>query len=75
MIGTKIPVRRTRKFSIGATRRYNSGVITLRSKPSGKQSPTQRVLSREAVGVVIIAIVILAITLARYWHNIAWSAR
>jgi len=55
--------------------RYNSGVITLRSKPAIKQSPTQRVLSREALGVVIVAIVILAITLVRYCHNIAWSAR
>jgi hypothetical protein len=30
---------------------------------------------REAAGVLIIAVLILAITVARYWHNIAWSAR
>jgi hypothetical protein len=30
---------------------------------------------REAAGVLIIAVLILAVTLARYWHNIAWSAR
>ncbi|HZR57197.1 MAG TPA: hypothetical protein VFA74_10020 [Terriglobales bacterium] len=30
---------------------------------------------KEAAGVLIIAVLILAFTLARYWHNIAWSAR
>jgi len=29
----------------------------------------------ENVGLIVIVILILAITLTRYWHNIHWSAR
>jgi hypothetical protein len=29
----------------------------------------------EASGVLIVAVIVLIITLARYWHNFAWSAR
>jgi hypothetical protein len=29
----------------------------------------------EVTGVVVVAVIILIITLARYWHNFAWSAR
>jgi hypothetical protein len=29
----------------------------------------------EAIGILIVAMIVLIITLARYWHNIAWSAR
>jgi hypothetical protein len=51
-------------------------VFVPQPKPSNKHlSPLQRVRHREAAGVLIIALLILAITLVRYWHNIAWSAR
>jgi len=51
-------------------------VFTLRSK-SGEENrtPAQRVRHREAAGVLIIGLLILIITLVRYWHNLAWSAR
>jgi hypothetical protein len=29
----------------------------------------------ETTGLIVIAILILAITVLRYWHNIRWSAR
>jgi hypothetical protein len=29
----------------------------------------------ENLGLIVIVILILAITLTRYWHNIHWSAR
>jgi hypothetical protein len=29
----------------------------------------------ENVGLIVIVILILAITITRYWHNIHWSAR
>jgi hypothetical protein len=29
----------------------------------------------ENVGLIVIVILILAVTLTRYWHNIHWSAR
>ncbi|HJU11007.1 MAG TPA: hypothetical protein VJ728_09020 [Candidatus Binataceae bacterium] len=31
--------------------------------------------SLENIGLIVIAILILAITLTRYWHNIHWSLR
>jgi len=67
---------RKRKFSTCLTGRYNLIVFTLHTKPVNPgNSPKQRVRHREAAGVLIIALLILAITLVRYWHNIAWSAR
>jgi hypothetical protein len=29
----------------------------------------------EATGIIVIALLILAITLARYWHGISWRLR
>jgi hypothetical protein len=29
----------------------------------------------ETVGLVVIALIILAVTLARFWHSIPWSLR
>ncbi|HEX3741846.1 MAG TPA: hypothetical protein VHV29_19260 [Terriglobales bacterium] len=29
----------------------------------------------ENIGLIVVAILILAITLTRYWHNIHWRAR
>jgi hypothetical protein len=29
----------------------------------------------ENIGLIVIVILILALTLTRYWHNIHWSAR
>jgi len=63
-----------RKFSIA--RRYNLDMFALRSKTVGASRTHQgRIRHREAAGVLIIGLLILAITLVRYWHNIAWSAR
>jgi len=57
-------------------RRYNRGLLSLRSKTTGShRTPEQRVRHREAAGVLIIGLLILAVTLLRYWHYIAWSAR
>ncbi len=38
-------------------------------------SARPRIHALEATGVLIVAVIILIITLARYWHNFAWSAR
>ena len=45
--------------------------------PSGRprKLPSRRTQPLETLGVIVIAILILAITVIRYWHNIAWSAR
>jgi hypothetical protein len=29
----------------------------------------------EGTGILIIALLILAVTLARYWHQVSWSLR
>jgi len=34
-----------------------------------------RIYTLEATGLLIVAVIILIIALARYWDNIAWSAR
>jgi hypothetical protein len=33
------------------------------------------IFQREAVGVLIIGVMILALTLVRFWHHISWNAR
>lgn len=43
--------------------------------PSPERHPKPHIYTLEATGVLIIAVLILILTLARYWHNISWSAR
>ncbi|MGA8309387.1 MAG: hypothetical protein WB755_05120 [Terriglobales bacterium] len=38
----------------------------------GRKNP---IYTQEAAGVLIIGLLILILTLVRYWHYIAWSAR
>jgi len=43
-----------------------------RAKRDQKQSSHRQL---ETKGLIVIAILILAITVLRYWHNIHWSTR
>jgi len=36
---------------------------------------TPQVYTLEATGLLIIAVLVLILTLIRYWHNIPWSVR
>jgi hypothetical protein len=45
------------------------------ASPPRQRQPKVSILTREATGLLVIAIVILIITLARYWYRIPWSAR
>jgi hypothetical protein len=48
------------------------------TKPQNESSlePRRRsVYASETVGLVVIALVLLILTLVRYWHNIHWSWR
>jgi hypothetical protein len=36
---------------------------------------TPQVYTLEATGLLVIAVLILILTLARYWHHISWSPR
>jgi len=43
------------------------------SAPAGPHKP--HIYTLEATGLIVIALLLLALTLIRYWHNISWSAR
>lgn len=55
---------------------YNSAVFKVLKRGkrdrTGGPAPDKYL---ENVGLIVIVILILAITLTRYWHNIHWSAR
>jgi hypothetical protein len=43
--------------------------------PASEHHRTPQIYTLEATGLLVIAALILILTLARYWHHIAWSAR
>jgi hypothetical protein len=45
------------------------------SEGGSPQRPRPRIYTLERTGVLIISLLILIITLLRYWENINWSAR
>jgi hypothetical protein len=59
---------------------YNSLVPAAGTKrqpepPPAEHHRTPQVYTLEATGLLVIALLVLVLTLARYWHNIPWSAR
>jgi len=36
---------------------------------------TRHVYTLETTGLLVIAVLVLFLTLIRYWHNVSWSAR
>jgi hypothetical protein len=56
--------------------RYNSAVVKALKRSererTGGAAPHKWL---ENVGLIVIVILILAITITRYWHTIHWSAR
>lgn len=68
-------------FDVGARAyiwRYNVAVSASNpppDQPSPERPAKHRIYKLEAAGILIIGAVILILTLTRYWHNIAWSAR
>ena len=45
-------------------------------KPASTDKPPKKpVYPREVTGLILIGILVLILTIVRYWHNIAWSAR
>jgi len=44
-------------------------------QPSSAHHRTPQIYTLEATGLLVIAALILILTLVRYWHHIAWSAR
>jgi hypothetical protein len=50
--------------------RYNALV-----SPSSERPAKRQIYKLEAGGILVIGALILLLTLARYWHHIAWGAR
>ncbi len=66
----------------GTCQRYNTGVplpeMPVPSRESQPDSPARHrhaVYASEATGLLLIALLLLVLTLVRYWHDIHWSLR
>jgi hypothetical protein len=44
-------------------------------EPPAAKHTKPHIYDLEATGLIVIALIILVLTLVRYWHNIAWGAR
>jgi len=44
-------------------------------QPEAKPPEVPHIFTLEATGLIVIAVVILILTIVRYWHHIAWGAR
>jgi len=43
--------------------------------PHSADHPKPHIYDLEATGLIVIAVLILILTLVRYWHHIPWGAR
>jgi hypothetical protein len=64
----------------GGCRVYNNAVPSAGEKrqpepPPAEHHRTPQVYTLETTGLLVIALLILVLTLVRYWHHIPWSAR
>lgn len=44
-------------------------------QPEPQRQEVPHIYAVEATGLIVIALVIVVLTLIRYWHHIPWSAR
>ena len=62
-----------------ASRRYNVTVPPTPPKPQPTDPPEHRSMlpihRLEATGIIVIAILLLILTLIRYWRHIPWGSR
>ena len=57
-------------------RRYNRHVLTQKSEQESEHRHHRHaVYASETTGLLMIALVLLVLTLVRYWHEIHWSLR
>lgn len=64
----------------GGGKDYNGAVPAAEAKRQPDPTPAEphrrpQVYTLEATGLLVIALLILVLTLVRYWHHIPWSAR
>jgi hypothetical protein len=55
-------------------RRYNVGVA-LPQREHESRRPKHHIYALETTGLLLIALMLLILTIIRYWHNINWSVR
>jgi hypothetical protein len=56
------------------SRRYNITVPASTPNPRPPH-PKHHIYALETTGLLIISILLLIVTLVRYWHNVNWGAR
>jgi len=64
----------------GTAGSYNIVMAGAAPKPEPERTPPERhpipeVYTLETTGLLVIAVLILVLTLIRYWHHIPWGAR
>jgi hypothetical protein len=70
-----LPPRKAR-YRKASSRRYNIAVLTPKSEPQAERKYHRHaVYASETCGLLMIALVLLVLTLVRYWHEIQWSLR
>jgi len=45
------------------------------AEPGSEHDPIPKVETLEATGLIVIAILVLILTMVRFWHHIPWNAR
>jgi len=70
------PVLTPNTQDLGTAQRYNMRVPAPDSQDDSSQKHHRHaVYASEATGLLLIAFLLLALTLIRYWHDIHWSLR
>ncbi len=54
---------------------YNTFVPDVRRQNDSHKQPRQAIYATETSGLLLIALLLLALTVIRYWHAIQWSLR
>jgi hypothetical protein len=58
-----------------AAKRYNVGVLTSGKSGDVDKAHRQATYASETTGLLLVAVLLLALTLIRYWQHIHWSWR
>jgi hypothetical protein len=59
----------------GISRRYNIRVPDAKSADDSRKRHRHTVYATETTGLLLIALMLLVLTLIRYWHDLHWSLR
>lgn len=68
-------VSRAPRSATAYSRRYNIRVSDPKSPDDSRKHRRHAVYASETTGLLLIALMLLVLTLVRYWHEIHWSLR